>query len=316
MRLKTCLESARGESDSILYVDSGSTDGSVDLCMEMGIEVHSLDPSSPFSAARARNEGFKIITELSPDTEYVQFIDGDCELDNNWLSHAVKFLSSNDRYAIVCGEVEERFPDHSIYNRLCQIEWATLPGDTESCGGIFLVRCCAFMEAKGFNQSLVAGEEPELCYRLRKSGWKIHKLAKKMVTHDADMHKFSQWWVRMTRSGYAYAHGYFLHRSDKKGFCRRESFRIWFWAFILPAALLLFSFFLQEAIVFIPAVYGFQFFRIWKSATEALGDSQDALTFAFFNLFGKWPELTGQFKYLFVFKYKQKTKTFESTNLG
>ena len=57
-RLARCLQSQAERTDSVVYVDSGSTDGSVALAQSLGVQVLALDPRTPFTAARARNEGF------------------------------------------------------------------------------------------------------------------------------------------------------------------------------------------------------------------------------------------------------------------
>ena len=56
-RLKISLLSAIGENRTVVYVDSGSTDDSVQLAHSLGAKVIELDMSNQFSAARARNTG-------------------------------------------------------------------------------------------------------------------------------------------------------------------------------------------------------------------------------------------------------------------
>ena len=73
---------------TVVYVDSGSTDGSVGLARSMGVEVVELDMSRPFSAARARNAGFERLSEIDPGVRFVQFLDGDCEVADGWLDRA------------------------------------------------------------------------------------------------------------------------------------------------------------------------------------------------------------------------------------
>ena len=53
-RLRRCLDSVVGKGFSVVYVDSNSTDGSVDFARSVGAEVVELDMSLPFSAARAQ----------------------------------------------------------------------------------------------------------------------------------------------------------------------------------------------------------------------------------------------------------------------
>ena len=44
-RLVRCLTSLKGQAAPVVYVDSGSTDGSVERARDMGAEVVSLDMS-------------------------------------------------------------------------------------------------------------------------------------------------------------------------------------------------------------------------------------------------------------------------------
>ena len=64
----------------------------------------------------------------------------------------------------------ERFPDMSVYNRLIDEEWNVTPGDVKYCGGDVMLRSAALQQAGGYRATLIAGEEPELCVRLRQRG--------------------------------------------------------------------------------------------------------------------------------------------------
>ena len=190
----------------IIYVDSGSTDGSVEAARNAGAEVVVLDTDRPFTAARARNAGIAALkTGRVPD--FVQFIDGDCVLNPDWTAKALAFLYQEEKVAAVCGRLRERFPEVSIYNRLCDEEWDTPIGEAKACGGIALMRFKAFQDVNGFNPDLIAGEEPEMCLRMRRLGWKIWRLDAEMALHDAAILRFGQFWKRARRGGYAYAQG-------------------------------------------------------------------------------------------------------------
>ena len=206
-RLVRCLASCHSQAPVIVYVDSGSSDESVDAAARLGATVVKLDTSRPFNAARARNEGFATLTAQNHNVRFVQFVDGDCELDGNWLATAVPFLSGRNDVAVVCGRRRERHPEKSVYNALCDLEWDTPIGEAAVCGGNSLVRADAFEAVGGFDARLIAGEEPELCARLRQAGWKIWRLDAEMTSHDAAMTRFGQWWRRAVRSGYGYAQG-------------------------------------------------------------------------------------------------------------
>ena len=122
-RLVRCLASLSGRVEPVVYVDSGSTDGSVERASGAGAEVVELDPTRAFTAARARNAGFRRLLEVNPETRFVQFVDGDCGLGADWLDAARSHLEENEDVGVVCGRRRERNPGASVYNRLAGRRW-------------------------------------------------------------------------------------------------------------------------------------------------------------------------------------------------
>lgn len=232
-RLGTCLASVLGPDRKVIYVDSGSTDNSVGLAIGFGVPVVELDPARPFTAARARNAGLWWLNDRYPELEYVHFIDGDCELVEGWLPIAVSALQAEPTLAAVCGRRRERHPEASPYNRLCDSEWDTPIGLTDTCGGDALFRTAPLLAAGGFREDLIAGEEPDLCFRIRGAGWQIRRVDADMTLHDAAMTRFSQWWQRSRRSGYATAEAY-AERGKANPHLLREVLSNLVWA--LPVA--------------------------------------------------------------------------------
>lgn len=156
-RLQRCLESIAGSAQSTVYVDSGSTDDSVELAQQKGFSVVELDMTEPFSAARARNAGYAELVQRRPETAFVQFLDGDCELLPNWLAIAQDALEGRQKVAAVAGRLRERAPEASIYNRLGEMEWNFLgSGDVGAVGGIFMIRRKAFDNVGGFDPTVRA----------------------------------------------------------------------------------------------------------------------------------------------------------------
>jgi len=199
-RLRRCLESIRageGVRTRIIYVDSGSTDASVELAESFGAEVVSLDMSTPFTAARGRNAGLE-----RTRADLVQFVDGDCELHPTWLRAGAEAIEREENLVAVFGSLRERHPEASLFNRLSEVEWDTLVGEAPYCGGIALMRADAVKQAAGFDPTIMAGEEPELCERLRAAGGRIMAIDAPMCAHDAAIHRLSQWWRRQVRAGY------------------------------------------------------------------------------------------------------------------
>lgn len=297
-RLKRCLESTMRQIAAVVYVDSGSSDGSPAEAASRGASVVELDLSLPFSAGRARNEGFKRLRELAEGLRYVQFVDGDCELREGWAARAADFLDGNEAIAVAFGRISERFPEESVYNWLCDVEWRSSPGEASSCGGIFLIRAAAFAEVGGFNPSMMAGEEPELCYRLRRSGKRLFALPDEMAVHDADIRRFSQWWRRTMRGGLAYAQGYYLHRGERHPHHLRQNRRILLWALALPLAALIGSLLAGPAALLLLLLYPLQLARLYLGALGLFHDRAKAFSYAAFSVLEKFPQFAGQLLFL------------------
>lgn len=238
-RLERCLDSVCKAFSQVVYVDSGSTDQSVQKAQATGAQVVNLDMTKPFTAARARNAGLAQLYQTRSETEYVQFIDGDCELVPSWPNTAAAYLDTNPGIAVVCGRRRERYPDASVYNRLCDIEWNTPIGEATACGGDALMRIRALNQVNAFNANLIAGEEPEMCHRLRMQGWQIFRLDEDMTLHDAAISRFGQWWKRAKRAGYAFAAVSWLHRNSTVGIWQKEVARSMLWGAVLPLVMLL-----------------------------------------------------------------------------
>lgn len=290
-RLVRCLQSLRGRALHVVYVDSGSTDGSVAAARSLGAEVVALDMSTPFTAARARNAGRERMRALQPHLEYVQFVDGDCEVIEGWLDAAVGHLASNPHTACVCGRLSERHPEHSVYNRLCDAEWDRPAGDTDACGGIAMMRLAMFDEVDGFRSDMAAGEEPELCARLRARGWRIHRLAQPMAWHDAAMLRFSQWWKRSRRTGYSYALRLAAAGDGGDDSLRRQLRSAWLWAGVLPLAIVAALATSVAVATLLLAAYPVQVARL--SLRNAEKPWRRRIERALFLVLGKFPELLG-----------------------
>ncbi|MCD4664943.1 MAG: glycosyltransferase [Bacteroidales bacterium] len=293
-RLERCLHGILKQIDKIVYVDSGSVDNSVAFAESSGVEVVQLDTTIPFSAGRARNDGFRCLVKKHEQLQYVQFVDGDCKLCEGWLDIGVKFLEKNSSCAVVAGRRNEKFPEESVYNLLCDIEWNTPIGDAEACGGDFMIRKEAFLQVNGFNPTVVAGEEPDMCYRLRKKNWSIFRLDQPMTLHDAAITRFSQWWKRAVRSGHAYAQGYALHAQDGQRYCFKDSVKIWFWATIFPASVLILTLSVNSVFLLFITAYLVQFVKIALRMYKRLGNAKYSIIYSIFTIIGRWPQLIGQ----------------------
>ena len=291
-RLKNCLLSLDSANLPVVYVDSGSTDGSIELACSLSTNVIELDLTIPFTAARARNIGFDTLLSLYPDLIYVQFIDGDCEMVPGWLDQARAYLDEHPDIALVCGRRREKHPEQSIYNRLCDLEWDSPIGQANYCGGDAMITVKALQEIGGYNQELIAGEEPEMCVRLRQKGYKIWRLPIEMTQHDAQMTHFSQWWKRSQRAGYAYANGTWLHGKAPEFHWVKENKSNWLWGLILPVFIIIGSLLSEGLALVLLTLYPLLVYKIARSRQKnGYGDSW---IYAFFCVLSKFPQAIGQ----------------------
>ena len=315
VRLRRCLASVVGRGMPVVYVDSNSTDGSTELARSMGAEVVELDMSLPFSAARARNEGFERLARVAPDVKFVQFVDGDCEVVEGWIDRARVELDSRPDVAVVCGRRRERFPEASVYNRLADLEWDTPVGEAEACGGDAMMRVAAFRQAAGFDPTVAAGEEPELCQRIREKGWKVLRVDAEMTLHDSAMLTFGQWWTRAVRSGYGAAD--VATRFGHRGLFVKQmrSARRWAldWTGLLVATFVMtlinyvtppfrmpWGFALRSALFFaalIAAALPLQMVRLAVRIRRRTPDWRTALAYGFLTMIGKWANWLGEVRY-------------------
>lgn len=288
-RLRRCLLSLLPTVPATVYVDSGSTDGSSQMAADLGAVVVDLDMSQPFTAARARNTGFRQLLQRFPDVTLVQFVDGDCEMVSGWLEAASDFLAEHPTHAVVCGRRRERFPGRSVYNEMCDREWDTPVGDTQTCGGDAMMRVDALQAVSGYRDNMIAGEEPELCFRLRQKGWRIHRLDREMTLHDANIMRLQQWWVRTVRSGHAFAEGAWLHGSSPERFWVREARRAWFWGVLLPVSTAFAMVLAGAPAGVLAAIYPLQ----WVRLLVRNGSAREST----FMILGKFAEAQGAMKF-------------------
>ncbi len=302
-RLKACLRSVVAAGPTI-YVDSGSTDGSQDFARSLGVEVVALAVPPAFTAARARNAGAAALLGRQPDTELIQFIDGDCEVRPGWLEAGAAALAARPELALVFGRRRERFPERSIYNALADDEWDVPVGDVGACGGDILIRARAFAQVGGYPEEMIAGEEPDMSMRLREAGWKLARIDAEMTLHDAAILRFGQWWTRTRRAGHAFAELAARHPDQRWPDWRAACRRIIRWGGEMPVAALLG---LLAAVAFSPlwliltafclAAFAANVARLFARRRREGLALRLALASAGLLMIGKFAEFAGLFRY-------------------
>ena len=183
--LPDCLDSIESQTlrpARVVVVDNGSTDGSLELLAERGVEVVELGRNTGF--AHAANRGIE-----AAGGELVALVNTDVVLEPDWLERMAAALAAHPRAgAVACKMVDLRDPallwdagdvlrrdgaaiqrgrgerDDGAYDA---------PGEVFSaCGGAALYRRAAVLEAGGFDERYFAYlEDVDLGLRLRLSGW-------------------------------------------------------------------------------------------------------------------------------------------------
>jgi glycosyltransferase involved in cell wall biosynthesis len=296
-RLRRCLQSLDPVARPTVYVDSGSTDGSPELATSLGADIVPLDMSVLFTAARARNAGLERLLKSAPEIEFVQFVDGDCEVAPGWLRAAIVVFDAQPGVVVACGRRREKHPEASIYNRLCDLEWDTPVGEADACGGDALMRVAAVKAAGGYRDDLIAGEEPELCVRLRANGGRVIRLPDEMTLHDAAMTRFRQWWTRNVRAGHAFAEVSRLHAGSPFGIWKRESRSNWFWGVFLPLAAIVSAYFTWGVSLLLLLGYPVLYLKVFRGRRRRGDDARTARLYARYCVLSKFPQVAGQIRY-------------------
>jgi len=202
-RLEKCLLSVRAIEGwegpvEIIYVDSGSSDNSCQLARSLGCRVIELNSERP-SAALGRNAGWR-----AAQAPLILFLDGDTILDASFPSAGATALRDPE-VAVVFGRRREIRPEASIFNRVLDLDWIAPAGIAEFCGGDALIRRSALEAVNGYDDTLIAGEEPDMCRRMRGRGNRILHVDRPMTGHDLAIYRWRQYWRRAVRTGHAYA---------------------------------------------------------------------------------------------------------------
>src|SRR5271167_2170016 len=133
-RLTRCLESVRAMDEpadgsvELIYVDSASTDNSVERALRLGAKVIQVNPGRP-CASIGRNAGWRAVC-----APIVLFLDGDTMLEPHFVNESLH-LFEDPQVAVVFGDRREIDTAGSIYNRVLDLDWLSAPGEVELCGG-------------------------------------------------------------------------------------------------------------------------------------------------------------------------------------
>jgi len=233
--LEKCLESIRNldypkDEIEVIVVDGHSTDGTVEIARKYGCRVVYEEAGT---IGGARNVG---VEHSSGD--YIVFTDADCVVDREWLKSLVREFE-DERVASVGGpnitpEDDAEFAKCvGVVLKLLSIPGARYAFSSDRVLEIYHNPTCnsayrrsVFQKVGGFNPKLVACDDEELDYRIRKKGYRIL-----FTPHARVYHYRRPTWKRFAKMAWNYGVGrgqvIKLHRELGK------------WYYCTPSALIL-----------------------------------------------------------------------------
>lgn len=196
--IKRCIESVEGSLKNklvyeIIYIDSDSTDKTVDFAIKYNISVYKLSSTNKLTASKGRYIG----AQLSK-YEYILFLDGDMELLNDWTENAIRVISDREDVAGIIGIRNDRIlSDNIILSSNINKYGTTEMKQAHHFGGAVLFKKNDLLRAGNYSPSLIANEEAELHSRFMKNNKKILEQPMEMINHYIEEEKYGNDFIRI-----------------------------------------------------------------------------------------------------------------------
>jgi GT2 family glycosyltransferase len=174
-----------------------------------------------------------------------------------------------------------------------------------------MIRMSAFRDVGGYDPSVIAGEEPEMCVRLRGKGWKIRRIDAEMTLHDAAMTRFGQWWKRNVRAGHAFAEGYAMHGAPPERHWAKRVRSNWVYGVVVPVLALGLAWPTRGISLALLLAFVFLAFRVASLERRRGRSAHDARLYGLFVAIGKLPQALGQIRYYYGRLFGQRSGLIE-----
>ena len=168
------------DAPSVLYIDSRSSDNSIEITHEHGIPYLILKGKT--SPGIARNLGAQ-----KTSSRFIFFLDGDTLLTENFLVDGVRYLQQHEEAGGVGGILVFRIYTENSLRFQFDNYWNTRKNGEaiyDGVGGTFLYRRTDFINAGQFSTELKASEEFDLLLRITYNGQKLRRIKVPMAIHN------------------------------------------------------------------------------------------------------------------------------------
>ncbi|MGM0589762.1 MAG: glycosyltransferase family 2 protein [Bacteroidota bacterium] len=247
-----------------IYVDSKSTDGSVDVARNSR-NIRVYQNTGETNAAIARNIGARVAKG-----NILFFVDGDMEIESNFLDHVL--TSKNElKYNFVTGHIKDYIYDYKGNN--LDIKGRTydkiIPANIEnikSCGGVFIISRALWESIGGMRTKYKRGQDLDFSMRLNEEGYTMIRYPELIVKHHTIEYKnIKRMWINLGQGYFLYPamllRDHFTNINMWKDFLRSK-----YTAIILFISILIFP--IYSSVIFPLIIMTIYSFRSYMSITN------------------------------------------------
>jgi len=174
INLPRCFRSILKISNNIIFVDSDSDDNSIKVANQCSIKTILRVKSNFGTPALSRSIGAK-----KAQTKYIQFVDGDMEVEETWIQLAIRKLESDEKIAAVHGYKKVYTKNEQDYFILSDSkDW-----QADYLQGTFLINRKIYNKAGGLDCRFYGDEERDLYIRIKALGYEVWYIHNLMASH-------------------------------------------------------------------------------------------------------------------------------------
>lgn len=205
--IQSAIDAISGLNGEIILADSHSVDRTIEIALGYPVRIVQLENPEERCCGIGGQLGFQ-----HAKGDFIWIVDGDMQLNKDFLVHALHYLNENKNTAGIGGKVEERNLESLEFRARVQRAPKNLqPGLVDRLDGGGVYRRSAIDSAGYFtNRNLHSYEEYELAIRLRSMGWELRRIDLVSVSHFGHKTEAYRLLGKRWRSGYAFGIGELL----------------------------------------------------------------------------------------------------------